>query len=75
MNPGTWNLISTGEWPKMTFNPKFTITPKINKALVEIECWRRFIYAVKPRLNSGLILAENGIFKYLSSKAVIIEYG
>lgn len=22
----------------MPFNPKFTITPKINKALVEIEC-------------------------------------
>ncbi|KXK30171.1 MAG: hypothetical protein UZ01_01644 [Candidatus Brocadia sinica] len=22
----------------MPFNPKFTITPKINKALVEVEC-------------------------------------
>jgi hypothetical protein len=29
------------------FNPKFTITPKINKALVEIECVRGFLDAVK----------------------------
>jgi Fic family protein len=31
----------------MTFNPKFTITPKINKALVEIERVRGFLDAVK----------------------------
>ncbi|HHT9137551.1 MAG TPA: hypothetical protein ACFYEK_09960 [Candidatus Wunengus sp. YC60] len=31
----------------MPFNPKFTITPKINKALVEIECFRGFLDAVK----------------------------
>ena len=31
----------------MTFNPKFAITPKINKALVEIERVRGFLDAVK----------------------------
>ena len=31
----------------MPFNPKFTITPKINKALVEIERVRGFLDAVK----------------------------
>ena len=31
----------------MPFNPKFTITPKINKAIVEIECVRGFLDAVK----------------------------
>ena len=31
----------------MTFNPKYTITPKINKALVEIERVRGFLDAVK----------------------------
>lgn len=31
----------------MTFNPKFTITPKINKALVEIERVRGFLDAIK----------------------------
>ena len=33
----------------MTFNPKYTITPKINKALVEIERVRGFLDAVKLR--------------------------
>lgn len=33
--------------PIMPFNPKFTITPKINKALVEIERVRGFLDAVK----------------------------
>ena len=42
----------------MPFNPKFTITPKINKAIVEIECVRGFLDAVKlntqpaPKLES-----------------------
>ncbi len=31
----------------MPFNPKFTITPKINNALVEIERVRGFLDAVK----------------------------
>lgn len=31
----------------MAFNPKYTITPKINKALVEIERVREFLDAVK----------------------------
>jgi hypothetical protein len=31
----------------MPFNPKFTITPKINKAIVEIERVRGFLDAVK----------------------------
>ncbi|MDO8445468.1 MAG: Fic family protein [Deltaproteobacteria bacterium] len=31
----------------MSFNPKFTITPKVNKALVEIERVRGFLDAVK----------------------------
>jgi hypothetical protein len=33
--------------PIMPFNPKFTITPKINKALVEIERVRGFLDALK----------------------------
>jgi Fic family protein len=33
--------------PTVTFNPKFTITPKVNKALVEIERVRGFLDAVK----------------------------
>ncbi len=38
----------------MPFNPKFTITPKINKALVEIERVRGFPDAVKLNsLNRG----------------------
>jgi DNA-binding LytR/AlgR family response regulator len=31
----------------MSFNPKYTITPKINKALIEIERVRGFLDAVK----------------------------
>ena len=31
----------------MPFNPKYTITPKINKALVEIERVRGFLDAIK----------------------------
>ncbi|HHT9146332.1 MAG TPA: hypothetical protein ACFYD4_11805 [Candidatus Wunengus sp. YC61] len=37
--------------PTMPFNPKFTITPKINKALVEIESVRGSLDAVKLGLN------------------------
>ena len=38
-----------GECASMPFNPRFTITPKINKALVEIERVRGFLDAVKLR--------------------------
>jgi hypothetical protein len=37
----------------MSFNPKYTITPKINKALVEIERVRGFLDVV--RLKEELI--------------------
>lgn len=48
----------------MTFNPKFTITPKINKALVEIERVRGFLDAVK--------LKEDWIAD-MQKKALILE--
>jgi Fic family protein len=48
----------------MTFNPKFVITPKINKALVEIERVRGFLDAIK--------LKENWISD-LQNKALILE--
>lgn len=47
----------------MPFNPTFTITSRINKAFVEIERIRVFLDAVKGKLNSGLLLAGNGIFQ------------
>jgi Fic family protein len=39
----------------MAFNPKYTITPKINKALVEIERVRGFLDAVKYLLIKGTL--------------------
>src|SRR3989339_601055 len=47
MNRKLWNLSPTVERLIMPFNPKFTITPRINKALVEIERVRGFLDAVK----------------------------
>jgi Fic family protein len=48
----------------MPFNPKFTITPKINKALVEIERVRGFLDAVK--------LKDDWIAD-MQKKAIILE--
>ena len=48
----------------MTFNPKFTITPKINKALVEIERVRGFLDAIK--------LKEDWI-RDMQKRALILE--
>ena len=48
----------------MAFNPKFTITPKINKALVEIERVRGFLDAIK--------LKEDWI-RDLQKRALILE--
>ncbi len=48
----------------MPFNPKFTITPKINKALVEIERVRGFLDAVKLK---GEWIAD------MQKKALILE--
>ena len=48
----------------MTFDPKFTITPKINKALVEIERVRGFLDAVKLK---GDWIAD------MQQKALILE--
>lgn len=48
----------------MTFSPKYTITPKINKALVEIERVRGFLDAVK--------LKDDWIFD-MQKKALILE--
>ena len=48
----------------MTFNPKFAITPKINKALVEIERVRGFLDAVK---------LKDDWFADMQKKALILE--
>ena len=48
----------------MTFNPKFSITPKINKALVEIERVRGFLDAVK---------LKDDWFVDMQKKALILE--
>ncbi|MCJ7459419.1 MAG: Fic family protein [candidate division Zixibacteria bacterium] len=48
----------------MSFNPKFTITPKINKALVEIERVRGFLDAVK---------LKDDWFADMQKKALILE--
>jgi Fic family protein len=48
----------------MAFNPKFTITPKINKALVEIERVRGFLDAVK---------LKDDWFADMQKKALILE--
>ena len=48
----------------MGFNPKFTITPKINKALVEIERVRGFLDAVK---------LKDDWFADMQKKALILE--
>src|SRR3989304_4842771 len=42
-----WSSSPTVERLIMPFNPKFTITPRINKVLVEIERVRGFLDAVK----------------------------
>ena len=48
----------------MAFNPKYTITPKINKALVEIERVRGFLDAVK---------LKDDWFADMQKKALILE--
>ena len=48
----------------MAFNPKFTITPKINKGLVEIERVRGFLDAVK---------IKEDLFADMQKKALILE--
>lgn len=48
----------------MAFNLKFTITPKINKALVEIERVRGFLDAVK---------LKDDWFADMQKKALILE--
>lgn len=48
----------------MAFNPKFTITPKINKTLVEIERVRGFLDAVK---------LKDDWFADMQKKALILE--
>ena len=50
----------------MPFNPKFTITPKINKALVEIERVRGFLDAVK-RKDRKCVLKDQPIFERINT--------
>ena len=42
----------------MSFQPKFTITPKINKALVEIERVRGFLDTVKLK-DDRIVISGN----------------
>lgn len=63
----------------MLFNPKFTITPKINKALVEIERVRGFLDAVKLKedwfsdmQNEALIL-ESHYSTHIEGTALSLE--
>jgi len=59
-----WSSNPNVERLKMPFNPKFTITPKINNALVEIERVRGFLDAVK---------LKNDWIADMQKKALILE--
>jgi predicted HTH transcriptional regulator len=54
----------------MPFNPKFTITPRINKALVEIERIRGFLDAVKLK-DDWIADMQKKAIKYLLRNGTI----
>lgn len=63
----------------MTFNPKFTITPKINKALVEIERVRGFLDAIKLKeewfadMQKEALILETHYSTHIEGTALSLE--
>lgn len=63
----------------MAFNPKFTITPKINKALVEIERVRGFLDAVKLKddwiadMQREALILESHYSTHIEGTALSLE--
>jgi len=63
----------------MTFNPKFTITPKINKALVEIERVRGFLDAIKLKedwivdMQKRVLILESHHSTHIEGTALSLE--
>ncbi|HCW06586.1 MAG TPA: Fic family protein [Cytophagales bacterium] len=63
----------------MVFNPKFTITPKINKALVEIERVRGFLDAIKLKddwiadMQKEALILESHHSTHIEGTAVSLE--
>jgi Fic family protein len=63
----------------MTFNPKFTITAKINKALVEIERVRGFLDAVKLKddwivdMQKEVLILESHYSTHIEGTALSLE--
>lgn len=63
----------------MSFNPKFTITPKINKALVEIERVRGFLDAIKLKddwiadMQKKALILESHHSTHIEGTALSIE--
>ena len=63
----------------MPFNPKFTITPKINKALVEIERVRGFLDAVKLKedwirdMQKRALILESHYSTHIEGTALSLE--
>ena len=63
----------------MPFNPKFTITPKINKALVEIERVRGFLDAVKLKdewisdIQKKALILESHYSTHIEGTALSLE--
>lgn len=63
----------------MAFNPKFTITPKINKALVEIERVRGFLEAVKLKeewiadMQKNALILESHYSTHIEGTALSLE--
>ena len=63
----------------MTFNPEYTITPKINKALVEIERVRGFLDAVKLKddwiadMQKKVLILESHHSTHIEGTALSLE--
>ena len=63
----------------MAFNPKFTITPKVNKALVEIERVRGFLDAVKLKddwiadMQKKVLILESHHSTHIEGTALSLE--
>lgn len=63
----------------MPYNPKFTITPKINKALVEVERVRGFLDAVKLKeewiadMQKNVLILESHHSTHIEGTALNVE--
>ena len=72
-------LFQRGSKMKTKFNPKFTITPKINKTLIEIERVRGFLDAVKLKedwvtdMQQKALILESHHSTHIEGTALSIE--